>query len=616
MPDGPNTVIPSHQLSRFGRILLLALVVYAVALILPDTLRPTAFYQLAYHYLEGLGSAHRSTTSSWYPLGMVCFTADNDGNVTSVNECGRGQDQLREGDRIDLRATAMTDRRAVIQGGGWVAHERPVVLQVVRANAGPMVVRLNPIDEHLRFFGKTWPETWTLMLEQLAGLFFIGLAALCVWRAPTPVTWGFFLYAIYFNPGDVQVWYANLPAEALRWLGWMQAVFAGVGLAGLVMFALYFPRHRVKRWRRAALLLLALFVALTGLNVWSFRNFTAGEPTERVYDAYYYLVLATYVAVFALFLRTYITQRMDRPRMRWVMLGALTGLLCFIFAEIYTQTSMLDNLPTIPQWLWQTLYAANVLFPLTVAYAILRHRVINIRLVLNRSVVAIFGFILVLIAFAVLDLAFHTRVEHVPGIALVGAIVFGFVHERLRGTMDIMNWLFYRKWYIAERNLKREMERLSQTTEIEAVNRSLTDTPANELNLTAAVLFERKSDGSFHRAHATPSWPGKLLGVINAQHPLIASLKDRPMVLADRYWKKPAPPPYPVQMPILAVPVVIGRALSRIALFGPHTNGETFDRDELNIIRKLARAASLAYATLEAEEFEKLRALQMDTGGR
>jgi len=606
VPNGPNTVVPPHQLSRFGKILLLVLMVYAVAIILPDTLRPTALYQVAY-YLEGLGPGRRSTESSWYPLGMVCFAADNDGNVTSLDDCGRGQDQLQEGDRIDLRTTEMTYRRAVIQGGGWVAHDRPVILHVVRANAGPIVVRLNPIREDLQFFGRTWPDTWTLMLEQVAGLFFIGLAALCVWRAPSPVTWGFFLYGIYFNPGDVQVWYANLPADALRWVGWAQAVFAGVGLASLVMFALYFPHHRVKAWRRAALLLLVLFVALTGLNVWSFRNFTAGESTERVYHAYYYLVLATYLAIFAVFLRTYITRPEDRPRIRWVILGALSGLLCFIFAEVYTQTSMLDNLPTIPQWLWQMLYAANVLFPLTVAYAILRHRVINIRLILNRSVVAVFGFIVVLIAFAVLDLAFHTRVVHVPGIALIGAIGFGFVHERLRGIMDVMDWLFYRRWYIAERDLKREMERLTQAIDIEVVNRALIDLPAKELNLTAALLFERQSDGSFYRAHATPSWPGKVLEVIPANHQLITSLVDRPVMLPDRYWKKPSPPPYPIQMPILAVPIVIGRALSRIALFGPHTNGETFDRDELNVIRRLARAAALAYATLEAEEVENLR---------
>jgi hypothetical protein len=607
--DAPSAPDRPRQLSGPGKILLLLLVVYAVGLILPDILRPTALYRGAY-YLAGLNPDAQPPSSGWYPLGIVCFTADNDGKITSVDECGPTQDQrqhqLQAGDQIDLRKTTMTDRRAVIQGGGWVPHDRLVVLQIVGTKGTLTPVSTKPYREELEFFGKTWPKTWTLMLEQLAGLFFIGLATLCVWRASTPVTWGFFLYAIYFNSGDLQVWWANLPVEALRWLGWSQAVFAGVGLVGLIMFALYFPRHSGKGWWRAALWLLIPFVALTGLNLWSFRNFTDGVPTEGVYRAYYYLFFAAYLAIFALFLRTYVTRPTDRPRIRWVILGALSGLLCFIFAEAYTQTSMLDWVPTIHVWLWQTLYAVNVLFPLAVSYAILRHRVIDIRLVLNRSFVLLFGFALVFIAFEIFELAFHKRVEHAPWIAIIGATMFGFAHERLHGVMDVMNWLFYRKWYIAKRRLEKETENLTQATHVGAVNHALIDTPAKELNLTLAGLFERQPDDSFHRTYATASWPQVVLPTIPADHPLIASLKNAPLMLSDRYWQNQMSPSY-AQMPVLAVPIVIGRIMSRIALFGPHDNDETIDRDELNIIRRLGQSASLAYTTLEAEQAERLR---------
>jgi hypothetical protein len=74
------------------------------------------------------------------------------------------------------------------------------------------------------------------------------------------------------------VWYANLPAEALRWFDWLQAVFSGAGLTGLVIFALHFPRDPVVGWRRRVEPWLFLpFAALTGLSLWSFRNFTAGR---------------------------------------------------------------------------------------------------------------------------------------------------------------------------------------------------------------------------------------------------------------------------------------------------------------------------------------------------
>ena len=379
-----------------------------------------------------------------------------------------------------------------------------------------------------------------------------------------------------------------------------------MGLVGLIIFASYFPRHSAKEWRRAAPWLLIPFVALTGLNLWSFRNFTDGIPTERVYRAYYYLFFAVYLTVFTLFLRTYFTRPSDRPRVRWVILGALSGLLCFLFAEAYTQTSMLDWVGTLPVWLWQTLYATNVLFPLAVSYAILRHRVINIRLVVNRSVVLLLGYVVILFALQIIELSFHKRVESAPWIAVIGAIVLGFAHERLHGVMDGMSWLFYRKWYKAKRHLQRETERLTQATHVGAVNHALIDTPAKELNLTVAGLFERQSDDSFLRSYATASWPQVLLPTIPADHPLIASLKSAPLMLPDRYWQDQMPPSNN-QMPVLAVPIVIGRILSRIALFGPHSNDETIDRDELNIIRRLAQSASLAYTTLEAEQAERLR---------
>lgn len=558
MHDASSAIEHPRRLTRLGKILLLVLLIYAVAHILPDVLRPADLHEPLANYLEGLPGA-RSAFLSWYPLGIVCFAADNSGKVTSVAHCDAGQDQLRVGDQIDLQATMMTYRRAAIEGGGYVAHDQPVKL-MVWASGALKLVQLHPIREDLRFFGRKWRETWTLMLEQLAGLFFIGLAAFCVWQESTPVTWGFFLYSIYFNSGDVLVWYANLPAEALKWVGWSEDVFSGAGLAGLLMFALYFPDRSVSRQRLAGLWLLVAFVVLTGTSVRSFLNFTKGVPTENVYRVYYYLLLVTYVAVFALFLRTYITQPADRPRIRWVILGALTGLLCFIFAEVYTLTSLLDSLPAIPQWLLQMLFAANVLFPMAVAYAIQHHQVINIRLVINRSIAVVFAFVVSSLSLAFVELAFHHRVAHAPALAIIGAIIISLLHERLRGAVDIVNLLFYRNWLIAERNLRREAERLPEAAEVETINRSLIDLPAKDLNLTSAALFERRLDDNYHRIHATLSWPSLLFPEIPPIHrAIVASLEDHPtlLLLSDRDWRKPAPPPYPVRMPVLAVPIRI-----------------------------------------------------------
>jgi len=621
--DASNPSVPPRELSRAGKIILLLLVAYGVAVILPDTLRPTALYQMAY-YLEGLPeavtnarpSAPHPTPVGWYPLGTLGFTANNDGTVTSVDDCGGTQPcdvpawkKLQVGDRIDLKGTGISDRRAVNQMV-FVAHDRPVVLQVAPTpNGAPArAITLIPSSEVLRFFTSSSSlEAWTLLLDQLGGLFFIGLAALCVWRHPTRMAWGLLLYAVWYNSGQYFVWYANLPVGALRWFDWLQAIASGAGLTGLLMFALHFPRDTVVGWRRRVEpWLFVPFLALTGLSLWSFRNFTAGIQTERAYDLYYYLTFAIYLAVFALFFHTYVTQPKDRPRIRWVIVGALSGLLCFLFADVYEATSMLNWLPfALPEWVLQALYAVNVAFPLTVVYAIRRHRVINVRLVLNRSFVVVASLVLATVALAGFDLAFHAQVgQNAPWIAGIAAIVGGMVHERLRGVEDVVDWLFFRRWYVAEHDLKNTAEELAQSTSVEEVNRALIDVPAAELNLTTAGLFERQADESFRRVHTTASWPDTFLPSIPAGDPLITLVKDVPLALPDRYWERQMPPSSPTLAPVLAVPVAIRGMLNRIAFFGPHTNDETFDRDELNIIRRVARAAAFAYTALDADALQ------------
>ena len=77
MHDAPDPLVHSRELPRLAKILLILLVAYAVAVILPDTLRPTALYQLAY-YLEGLREAvtgDRPSRSSLGGLGLVSLLA-------------------------------------------------------------------------------------------------------------------------------------------------------------------------------------------------------------------------------------------------------------------------------------------------------------------------------------------------------------------------------------------------------------------------------------------------------------------------------------------------------------------------------------------------------------
>ena len=116
------------------------------------------------------------------------------------------------------------------------------------------------------------------------------------------------------------------------------------------------------------------------------------------------------------------------------------------------------------------------------------------------------------------------------------------IHERLRGVEDIVDWLFFRRWYVAEHDLKHTAEDLIQAHAgtIEEVNHALIDLTAVELNITTAALLERQPDRSFQRVHATASWPDRFLRVIPSDDPLLALAKDAPRLSRRRLLGRPS----------------------------------------------------------------------------
>src|SRR5262245_8339520 len=92
-----------------------------------------------------------------------------------------------------------------------------------------------------------------LLLDQLAAILVILAAAWLVWTRPGSMTWGFFLYVIWFNPGQSAQYYALLQLYspiALLTQNLVGAIAQGAGLAGFIWFALRAPTDETTaRWR-------------------------------------------------------------------------------------------------------------------------------------------------------------------------------------------------------------------------------------------------------------------------------------------------------------------------------------------------------------------------------
>jgi hypothetical protein len=252
-----------------ARALLVTLTFWALAMIIPDLYR---LYQ---------------------PLGSFGFYANNDGIITDVQGPFRNQTDspafqagLRAGDRLDLEqmrcipintlrcASAM----AALGGFRLVTNQRRAEL-VLAATPDRPAREVDIIAKQRPSSG--WVRT-VLFLDQIAAVLVILAAAWLVWTRPGIMTWGFFLYVIWFNPGQSAQYYALLQLYspvALLTQNLAGAVAQGAGLAGFIWFALRAPTDEMSRWRPVEQSLPVIAILLVLLLTLSYANLL-GFPTE------------------------------------------------------------------------------------------------------------------------------------------------------------------------------------------------------------------------------------------------------------------------------------------------------------------------------------------------
>ena len=121
-----------------------------------------------------------------------------------------------------------------------------------------------------------------------------------------------------------------------------------------------------------------------------------------------------------------------RPKIRWVILGALWALGCFLFADTYEATAMFATVEgwvhlRLPEWLLNLLYAQSFWLPAAVFDAIRHYRVIKVRFAIAR--VLVFPAFVTLIAIAVklaemlIEYLLSQRFEWVEGVRQWSVVV-------------------------------------------------------------------------------------------------------------------------------------------------------------------------------------------------
>lgn len=518
--------------------------------------------------------------------------------------------------------------------------DSPVVLQVERDGE---ILRLPAVVGHR-------PLSLAFFVRNLVALAFLVIATFVAWQQPAVrATSLFFLAALTVSM------YFTLMAATETGLVHIQALTLGLAPGYTLHFFLSFPRERPAasaRWW--PLLYVPGIIVIIGL-ISGFRVAlrSGWGPYYAPQYWFWHNVGFTYLGVCAgvglwSLVSTYKTTRDSilKRQIQWIVWGLACAVLAACGDVVLTALDM------------QSTTAAGLLLlgaiplPVAMAFAILRYRLLDVELVVNRSVVyalltaALAGLYLLLVAViaTALDLAAGSQGHTV---VLVGtALVVGLLVTPLRGRIEaLIDRIFFKQHLDYERALNRWSEELSTSLSYAELSQLLLVQVPQQLGIERAWLLAINKDKT--RLEPLPCDPGPNDGVgpdltLIAHSPFTLGLAQPTVVLLEPSFKSAgAPDPWPAgsengqararhaapamedgepaegardDIPAgwrqagvcVVLPLVCGGYLPGLYLLGPKRSGDLYQSRELHLLRTLANQAGVALAN--ARLYEQVRA--------
>src|SRR5215216_4007591 len=307
------------------------------------------------------------------------------------------------------------------------------------------------------------------LISLAAPVVFAIVAALIVSRQPrNTLGWVPILLIVWFN----------------NW-NWLLLIFP------LLLILLLFPNGRppTPAWRWvgvAAIAWAALFVLLAALpqqiNAGTTPNLVFDNPigvlgkdtVERLVGVWIVGLLALAVAcAVALFVRYRRANETEREQIRWLLYA------CAVFLVVYVGgfVSGLGGTASLGGYIWGVFFGLSVIaLPAAIGIAILKYRLYDIDLVINRTLVygsltvtlvaLYFGGIVVLQRFFVLLTGQQSTLAVVASTLAIAAL-FSPLRRRIQGFVDRR---FYRNKYDAAKTLEAFSAKLRDETDLEALS--------------------------------------------------------------------------------------------------------------------------------------------------
>ncbi|HVA29354.1 MAG TPA: GAF domain-containing protein, partial [Candidatus Baltobacteraceae bacterium] len=431
----------------------------------------------------------------------------------------------------------------------------------------------------------------------------MGLACAGVFARADALTLAFFGFCYFYATLDNTAWLRISPPLLTPWTALEASLSIWLGNIGFLYLCFRFPTGQpLERWRvadRAIVPSVSLVIIMYYLHFYQ-SAFSTGATSSL------YLISSTIVVFWVLLgLAAYVARFWgasgpEVTRMRWVA----AAIAVYAGAQVIFFIDQLLNRNATP---WVTyLYNFNPA-PFAFAYSLVRGRILDIRIVGGRAVIYALVTSIPVALLALADWFFARRLEdaRLATVFEVGiAVVFSFWLRSLHKRIDrFAERIFFASRHRAFQRMHHIVEALPFTEKVATIESLLTEETASAMGFSSAALF-RADDGRYVRTAET-GWRDETQ-TLDADDPIVlfARSANRGVLLNEAPQSKAALPDGEAK-PVYALPVVVGRRVIAVVLYGGHRDGEAIDAEEEQLFTGLAHAAATAYEHLHAIERER-----------
>lgn len=395
---------------------------------------------------------------------------------------------LHPGDRFDLSEEPLATRIALVVNGNTELPAKASYPLVIERGRKQVTVTVHPFNVHPSH-NRSW---FTLSYVYLMAV----IALLALWRGRDWAAYGMAFWAMAGAPFLVAISYTFPSSNGIALLVMLSA-FISVMLARLgfyVMVESLSGSALSRRARRAWRALFALSLGLAALDPLGGRiaEVVAGWA-GLIHPWLQWFVPASYLVPIALLVACqHYTDVHQRQRQRWLVWAS---------ALLLTQVVIQDDPITfLGFWFFRDAdYILLGLIPMLFLYAVLRQRVINVTVAINRTMVYAVTMSLVLGLFALFEsLIERSTVGHDAGLVLELAVplalgvILSSVHRRVEAGVE--RYIF-RRQYRAERILRRFSEECGFIRAPENLFRLGVSEIARQTEAPNVALYERGETG-------------------------------------------------------------------------------------------------------------------------